>query len=289
MEVEYTIQTNGTLIDDEFAAFFAEHRFLVGVSVDGPPALHDRYRVDRGGAPTSERVLRGLERLRAHGVEFNTLTALHAANADHPLEVYRYLRDDLGSRFLQLILVIERLPAPRIDVPLADLGLAPGLAREAPWRSWRDRPLCRQEGRLVTDRSITPDQYGAFLVAVFDEWVRRDIGEVFVRLFDVTLANLVGASRRRCASTPRRAAPRSRWSTTATSTVATTSSRRGIGWATSPRRRWQSSWHRTPSVRSGWRSATRCRPIAAPATYGGPATAAAPGTGSSTRPTGSRA
>lgn len=192
MEVEYTIQTNGTLIDDELAAFFAEHRFLVGISIDGPPHLHDRYRVDRGGAPTSDRVLRGLERLRAHGVEFNTLTTLHAANADHPLEVYRYLRDDLGSRFMQFIPIIERLPAPRIDVPLESLGLAPGLAREAPWRSWRDRPLYRQEGPLVTDRSVTGAQYGAFLVAVFDEWLAHDIGEVFVQLFDVTLANTLG-------------------------------------------------------------------------------------------------
>ena len=164
MEVEYTIQTNGTLIDDELAALFKEHDYLVGISIDGPPAMHDAYRVDRGGAPTSDRVLRGLEALKRHGVEFNTLTTLHQANADHPLEVYRYLRDDLGSRYLQFIPIIERLPAPRIDVPLEELGLSPGLAQEAPWRSWRDRPLYRQAGELVTDRSVTAEQYGAFLV-----------------------------------------------------------------------------------------------------------------------------
>ena len=192
MEVEYTIQTNGTLIDDELAAFFREHDFLVGISIDGPPAMHDAYRVDRGGAPTSARVLRGLDTLKRHGVEFNTLTTLHHANADHPLDVYRYLRDELGSRYLQFIPIIERLPAPTIDVPLEELGLSPGLAQKAPWRSWRDRPLYRQEGSLVTDRSITALQYGSFLIAVFEEWVRRDIGTVFVQMFDVALANWHG-------------------------------------------------------------------------------------------------
>ncbi|MGZ6378620.1 MAG: anaerobic sulfatase maturase [Candidatus Limnocylindrales bacterium] len=192
MQVEYTIQTNGTLIDDDFAAFFKEHDFLVGISVDGPPAMHDAYRHDRGGAPTSDRVLRGLDALQRHGVEFNTLTTLHHANADHPREVYRYLRDELGSRFMQFIPIIERLPAPVLDVPLDQLGLSPGLARKAPWRSWRDRPLYRQEGSLVTDRSVTAEQYGAFLIGVFEEWVRRDIGNVYVQMFDVALANWHG-------------------------------------------------------------------------------------------------
>jgi uncharacterized protein len=188
MTVEYTIQTNGTLIDDELAAFFKEQDYLVGISIDGPPELHDAYRVDRGGKPTFERVRAGLERLRAHGVEYNTLTTLHAANADHPVEVYRFLRDECGSRYMQFIPIIERLPAPRIDVPLEELGLAPGLARPAPWSSWRDRPLYRQQGPLVTDRSVTAAQYGSFLVSVFEEWVRRDIGKVYVQSFDVALA-----------------------------------------------------------------------------------------------------
>lgn len=202
MEVAYSIQTNGTLIDDELAALFREHDYLVGISIDGPPDMHDAYRVDRGGKPTSERVLRGLATLRRHGVEFNTLTTLHRANADHPLEVYRYLRDELGSRFIQFIPIIERLPAPRIDVPLEDIGLAPGLAREAPWRSWRDRPLYRQAGDLVTDRSITPDQYGRFLIDVFEEWVRRDIGSVYVQMFDVALASWHGEPTGLCVFEP---------------------------------------------------------------------------------------
>jgi len=192
MTVEYTIQTNGTLIDDELAAFFKEQDYLVGLSIDGPPAMHDAYRVDRGGAPTSDRVLGGLEYLRKHGVEYNVLTTLHHANADHPVEVYRYLRDEVGARFMQFIPIIERLPAPRIDVPLDELGLSEGLARKAPWQSWRDRPLYRQEGSLVTDRSVSAEQYGSFLVGVFEEWVRRDVGEVYVQMFDVALANWHG-------------------------------------------------------------------------------------------------
>ena len=192
MTVEYTIQTNGTLIDDEFAAFFKAHDFLVGLSIDGPPEMHDAYRVDKGGKPTFERVKRGLDALRRHDVEYNILTTLHRANADHPVEVYRFLRDHCGGRFMQFIPIIERLPAPRLDVPLQELGLAPGLAQKAPWRSWRDRPLYRQEGALVTDRSITPEQYGRFLIGVFEEWVRRDVGEVYVQMFDVALANWHG-------------------------------------------------------------------------------------------------
>ena len=192
MTVEHTIQTNGTLVDDELAAFFGEHDFLVGISIDGPRAMHDAYRVDRGGAPTFDRVMRGLETLRRHGVAYNVLTTLHHANADHPVEVYRFLRDDCGARFMQFIPIIERLPGPSIDVPLSALEVSPGLAQKAPWRSWRDRPLYRQEGDQVTDRSVTAAQYGSFLIGVFEEWVRRDIGEVYVQMFDVALAAWVG-------------------------------------------------------------------------------------------------
>ena len=109
MTIEYTIQTNGTLIDDAWAAFFKAHNFLVGISIDGPRAMHDAYRVDKGGQPTFDRVMRGLSFLQKHGVEYNTLTTLHHANADHPGEVYRFLRDECGSRFLQFIPIIERV------------------------------------------------------------------------------------------------------------------------------------------------------------------------------------
>ena len=109
MTIEYTIQTNGTLIDDAWAAFFKAHNFLVGISIDGPRAMHDAYRVDKGGQPTFDRVMRGLSFLQKHGVEYNTLTTLHHANADHPAEVYRFLRDECGSHFLQFIPIIERV------------------------------------------------------------------------------------------------------------------------------------------------------------------------------------
>jgi uncharacterized protein len=192
MTVDYTIQTNGTLIDDEMAAHFKEHDYLVGISIDGPPEMHDAYRVDRGGKPTFDRVRRGLDRLRAHGVEYNTLTTLHRANADHPIEVYRFLRDECDSRFMQFIPIIERLPGATVAVAGDELPIAPGQPQPAPWGSWRDRPLYRQAGTLVTDRSVTAEQYGSFLIGVFEEWVRRDIGEVYVQMFDVALANWHG-------------------------------------------------------------------------------------------------
>jgi uncharacterized protein len=176
----HTIQTNAVLVDAEWTSFFREHGFLVGVSVDGPRELHDAYRVDKGGKGTFDHVMRGIEALRSGGVEFNTLTTLHAANADSPIEVYRFLRDECGSQFHQYIPIIER-----VDVEAGD--------ESAPWSSWRDRPLYVQAGEGVTDRSVTAEQYGGFLIEVFEEWVRRDVGTVFVQMFDVALASWVGA------------------------------------------------------------------------------------------------
>jgi uncharacterized protein len=176
-----TIQTNGTLIDDTFAAFFKEHDVLVGISIDGPPDIHDTYRVDKGGKPTFERVLAGLDRLKAHGVEWNVLTTIHAANQHRGAEVYRFLRDDLGARFLQFIPIIERATAE--ELPIANAGWGERV---------QDRPLYTQHGELVTDRSVSQEGYGRFLIDVFEEWVRRDVGEVFVQMFDVALANWYG-------------------------------------------------------------------------------------------------
>jgi serine-type anaerobic sulfatase-maturating enzyme len=176
--VEHTIQTNGTLIDDEWAEFFRAHRFLVGISIDGPRDVHDAFRVDKGGKGSFDRVMRGLDALRRHDVEYNTLTTLHSANAGRAADVYRFLRDECGSRFHQYVPIIERIAgAPEADVP---------------WSSWRDRPLYTQTGTHVSSRSITADQYGRFLIDVFEEWVRRDVGEVYVQMFDVALANWVG-------------------------------------------------------------------------------------------------
>jgi uncharacterized protein len=175
----YTIQTNGTLIDEEWAAFFARHDFLVGISIDGPRELHDAYRVNKGGKGSFDDVMRGLAHLREHGVEWNALTTIHAANAAHGRAVYRFLRDECGARFVQFIPIIERVAEASEDGAV-------------PWSSWRDRPLYVQEGDRVSGRSVTAEQYGRFLIDVFEEWVRRDVGEVFVQMFDVALANWAG-------------------------------------------------------------------------------------------------
>jgi uncharacterized protein len=206
--VEYTIQTNGTLIDDAWAAFFKQHNFLVGISIDGPRTMHDAYRVDKGGKPTFDKVMSGLSFLQKHGVEYNTLTTLHHANADHPAEVYRFLRDECASRFQQFIPIIERLPGDLVTESPWDGSQSPShpvtqslrdgsqspphFVTASPWTSWRDRPLYIQSGDFVTDRSITAEQYGRFLIGVFEEWVRRDVGVVYVQMFDVALANWVG-------------------------------------------------------------------------------------------------
>ena len=177
--IEYSIQTNGTLLDEEWAAFFREHNFLVGLSIDGPQELHDAYRVNKGGKGSFDQVMRGLRHLREGRVEWNVLTTIHAANGDHGRAVYCFLRDECGARYIQLIPIIERVAEASDD-------------GSVPWSSWRDRPLYKQEGTHVTNRSVTPEQYGRFLIEVFEEWVRRDVGEVYVQMFDVALANWYG-------------------------------------------------------------------------------------------------
>ncbi|MHB1613325.1 MAG: anaerobic sulfatase maturase [Actinomycetes bacterium] len=176
-----TVQTNATLLDDVWGEFFAEHGFLVGVSIDGPRELHDAYRVDKGGKPTFDRVMRGLQALVRHGVEWNALTTVNAANGDRGREVYAFLRDECGARFTQFIPIVER-STPEL-LPLAEAG-----------RNIRapDRPLYRQEGDRVTHRSVGADQYGRFMIDVFEEWVRHDVGTVFVQLFDTSLGHWLG-------------------------------------------------------------------------------------------------
>jgi uncharacterized protein len=161
--VEHTIQTNGTLLTDEWCELLAEHHFLVGISIDGPPELHDRYRVDKKGRPTYDRVVRGLDLLKQHGVDWNVLCTVNAANQHAPLEVYRFFRDDLGARHIQFIPIVER-----------------------------DNDTGFQEGDTVTDRSVDPEAWGRFMIAVFDEWVTGDVGSVFVPHFDAALASWLG-------------------------------------------------------------------------------------------------
>ncbi len=176
-----TLQTNGTLLDDAWGVFLKEHEFLVGISIDGPRAIHDTYRVSKGGKPTFDRVVQGLDVLKRHDVDWNVLTTVHAANGDHGAGVYRFLRDDLGARFIQFIPIIER--ATPETFAAANTGWGEQVV---------GRPLYVQEGNLVTDRSVAPAQYGRFLIDVFEEWVRRDIGDVYVQMFDTALANWVG-------------------------------------------------------------------------------------------------
>jgi serine-type anaerobic sulfatase-maturating enzyme len=175
----YSIQTNGTLLDDGWAAFLAEHGFLVGISIDGPREVHDAYRVNKGGKGSFDEVMRGLDHLRERGVEWNALTTVHAANAEHGAAVYRFLRDECGARFIQFIPIVERIAEGSDD-------------GAEPWTSWRDRPLYVQAGEGVSGRSVSGEQYGRFLIDVFEEWVRRDVGEVYVQMFDVALANWHG-------------------------------------------------------------------------------------------------
>ena len=163
VRISNTIQTNGTLLDDDWCRFFRGHEFLVGLSLDGPARLHDAYRVNKGGKPSHASVMAGLDLLRKHQVEYNVLATVHAANAPHPLDVYRFFRDEVGTSFIQFIPIVQR-----------------------------DNDTGYQEGTGVTDRSVTGNAYGRFLNTIFDEWVCRDVGRVFVQLFDVTLAGWVG-------------------------------------------------------------------------------------------------
>lgn len=185
--IEFTLQTNGTLLDDEWCAFLAAEDVLVGLSLDGPPAMHDVYRVDKQGRPTYERVRAAWDLLQRHGVATNVLCSVHAANGGHGLEVYRHLRDDLGVRFIQFIPIVERVTETTVE--LAERGWGDRAS---------DRPLYVQAGSGTTSRSISPPAWGEFLVAVFDEWVRRDVGEVFVTMFDAALAAWLGLQSPMC-------------------------------------------------------------------------------------------
>jgi len=161
--IENTFQTNGILLNDKWCRFFHENNFLIGLSIDGPKELHDFYRKDKAGHGTFDRVVRAALLLQKHKVEFNILCTVNSKNADHPLDVYRFFRDQLGTHYIQFIPIVER-----------------------------DNESGFQEGDKVTDRSVRPDQWGNFLIKIFDEWVRRDVGKTFVLNFDGALAGWLG-------------------------------------------------------------------------------------------------
>jgi uncharacterized protein len=157
--VTNALQTNATTLNEDWIRFFKQHNFLIGVSLDGPRDMHDAFRLDKGGRPTHQQVESAVRKLQNHGVEYNILATVNAANGDHPLQVYRYFRDHLGAKHIQFIPIVEQEEGDAQDAEQA-----------------------------VTEESVHPEQYGRFLTAVFGEWVRHDVGEVFVQLFDTTLA-----------------------------------------------------------------------------------------------------
>lgn len=173
MTVENTLQTNGVLLDDAWCEFLHEKGFLVGLSMDGPRAMHDAYRRNKAGQPVFDRVMRAARLMQKHQVEFNILCTVHAVNSEHPLEVYRFFRDELQAPYLQFIPIVER-----------------------------DNETGNQEGARVTDRSVRAGQYGRFLIGIFDEWVRRDVGKMFVQFFDGVLMSYVRGQSSLCVLSP---------------------------------------------------------------------------------------
>jgi uncharacterized protein len=183
-----TIQTNGTLLDDEWCRFLAGHRFLVGLSLDGPRELHDRYRRTRGGEGSFDAVMRGLGLLKKHRVEYNVLACVNRETSRHPLEVYRFLREQ-GVEYIQFIPIVERLPEERAKM----LGMHLGVPV----------PVGKEQGAVeVTPWSVEPAAWGEFLISVFDEWVRTDVGTVFVMNFDWALVSYIGLDTAPCFFAP---------------------------------------------------------------------------------------
>lgn len=171
--VQWTMQTNGTKLDDEWCELFCEHDYLIGLSIDGPRELHDAFRLDKHGGGTFDSVVAAARLLQRHAVDVNVLTCVHSANGDHGLDVYRFLRDELGARYIQLIPIVERIDES-------------------------GQTGHRQIGTEVTDRTVGATQWGSFLIDVFDEWVGRDVGEVFVLMFDWALAAWLGLESPTC-------------------------------------------------------------------------------------------
>ena len=170
-QIDNVIQTNGTLLTDEWCEFFAQNHWLVGISIDGPQEYHDHYRVTPAGKPSWEKVMQGIQLLKKHRVEWNAMAVVNAYNAEHPLEFYHFFRDN-GCQYLQFTPIVERLTEHEDGRTLASLV------------DNREIPLA--------DASVTPQQWGNFLCTIFDDWVRHDVGKTFVEIFDCTLANWMG-------------------------------------------------------------------------------------------------
>lgn len=176
--IDNVIQTNGTLLTDEWCEFFAQNHWLVGISIDGPQPDHDHYRLTAAGKPSWKKVMQGIKLLKKHGVEWNAMAVVNAYNANHPLEFYRFFKEN-GCQFLQFTPIVERLTRHEDGRTLASLA--------------------DKDEISLSEASVTPEQWGNFLCAIFDEWVRKDVGKIFVEIFDCTLANWMGISPGICA------------------------------------------------------------------------------------------
>lgn len=169
--IDNTIQTNGTLLNDEWCRFFKDNNWLVGVSVDGPQEFHDEYRKNKIGAPSFRKVMHGIDLLKKHGVEWNALAVVNDFNGDYPLDFYHFFKE-IECKYIQFTPIVERI-IPRKD------------------GRYLASPMDAQNIPLA-DFSVSPEQWGNFLCTIFDEWVRNDVGEYFVQIFDATLANWIG-------------------------------------------------------------------------------------------------
>ena len=176
--IDNVIQTNGTLLTDEWCEFFAQNLWLVGISIDGPQPDHDHYRLTAAGKPSWKKVMQGIKLLKKHGVEWNAMAVVNAYNVNHPLEFYRFFKEN-GCQFLQFTPIVERLTRHEDGRTLASLA--------------------DKDEISLSEASVTPEQWGYFLCAIFDEWVRKDVGKIFVEIFDCTLANWMGISPGICA------------------------------------------------------------------------------------------
>jgi uncharacterized protein len=187
-----TLQTNGTLLNEEWCGFFKKYGFLIGLSIDGPEEVHDVYRVNRTGKGSFVQVMKGWQLLKDTGVQYNILCSVHAANQDKPLDVYHFFRDEIKAQYIQFIPIVER--ATSRTLPLANSG----------WRESdnKKRILYTQAGDRVTERSVPASEYGRFLIAVFDEWVRHDVGRTYVQIFDVALGAWFGQPGGLCIFSP---------------------------------------------------------------------------------------
>lgn len=169
--IDNSIQTNGTLLNDEWCKFFKENNWLVGVSIDGPQEFHDEYRRNKQGLPSFAKVMKGIDLLNKYRVEWNAMAVVNDFNADYPLDFYHFFKE-IGCRYIQFTPIVERI------FPHSD-----GRHLASPKNT---------DGAELADFSISPEQWGNFLCTIFDEWVRNDVGTYFIQLFDSTLANWVG-------------------------------------------------------------------------------------------------